>query len=76
MLRIRRAARRPRAARRRRSLKAGSRAGKRRVPDLLALRVSQLRGELRRREYAWADIATELLLQLKFGIGTHGAHSF
>jgi hypothetical protein len=37
---------------------------------------AQLRGELRRREYALADTATELLLQLQFGIGTHGAHPF
>jgi hypothetical protein len=37
---------------------------------------SQLRGELRRREYANGETADELLLQLQFAIGAHGAHPF
>jgi hypothetical protein len=38
---------------------------------------SQLRAELRRRHYGLEqDIATELLLQLQFAIGAHGAHPF
>jgi hypothetical protein len=41
---------------------------------------SQLRGELRRRRYSLSDsaheTATELLLQLQFAIGAHGAHPF
>ena len=37
---------------------------------------SQLRGELRRREYAGGVTADELLLQLQFAIGAHGAHPF
>ena len=37
---------------------------------------SQLRGELRRREYAAGLTADELLLQLQFAIGAHGAHPF
>jgi hypothetical protein len=37
---------------------------------------SQLRGELRRREYADGETADELLLQLQFAIGAHGAHPF
>lgn len=37
---------------------------------------SQLRGELRRRLYANGEIANELLLQLQFAIGAHGAHPF
>ncbi|HEX9428119.1 MAG TPA: hypothetical protein VGA64_10050 [Candidatus Polarisedimenticolia bacterium] len=37
---------------------------------------SQLRGELRRREYAGGETADELLLQLQFAIGAHGAHPF
>ena len=37
---------------------------------------SQLRGELRRRNYAGGITATEALLQLQFAIGAHGAHPF
>ena len=38
---------------------------------------SQLRAELRRRHYAFTDEdANELLLQLQFAIGAHGAHPF
>ena len=37
---------------------------------------SQLRGELRRREYANSETADELLLQIQFAIGAHGAHPF
>lgn len=41
---------------------------------------SQLRGELRRRRFSLRDsaheTATELLLQLQFAIGAHGAHPF
>jgi hypothetical protein len=41
---------------------------------------SQLRGELRRRRFSFADAtdetATEFLLQLQFAIGAHGAHPF
>ncbi|MEA2603642.1 MAG: hypothetical protein QOF89_4634 [Acidobacteriota bacterium] len=38
---------------------------------------SQLRGELRRRHYGLTDeSANELLLQLQFAIGAHGAHPF
>ncbi|HYU31710.1 MAG TPA: hypothetical protein VEW48_06070 [Thermoanaerobaculia bacterium] len=38
---------------------------------------SQLRGELRRRHFSLTDeTANELLLQLQFAIGAHGAHPF
>jgi hypothetical protein len=37
---------------------------------------SQIRGELRRTSYDDADDATEVLFQIQFGIGAHGAHSF
>jgi len=37
---------------------------------------SQLRGELRRREYASGETADEILLQIQFAIGAHGAHPF
>ncbi|HVT58389.1 MAG TPA: hypothetical protein VHR45_08310 [Thermoanaerobaculia bacterium] len=37
---------------------------------------SQLRGELRHRHYSLKDSATELLLQVQFAIGAHGAHPF
>lgn len=37
---------------------------------------SLLRGELRRREYADGSTADELLMQLQFAIGAHGAHPF
>jgi len=37
---------------------------------------SQLRGELRRRRYDRSYAATEVLLQLQFAIGAHGAHPF
>jgi hypothetical protein len=37
---------------------------------------SQLRGELRRREYDEGRNATELLLQLQFSMGTHATHPF
>jgi hypothetical protein len=37
---------------------------------------SQLRGELRRREYATGNTADELLFQLQFAIGAHGGHPF
>ncbi len=37
---------------------------------------SQIRGEARRRAYAGGIAANELLLQLQFAIGAHGAHPF
>lgn len=37
---------------------------------------SQLRGQLRRRHFADAETTNELLLQLLFAIGAHGAHPF
>ncbi len=37
---------------------------------------SQLRSELRRRLYANRETANEILLQLQFAIGAHGAHPF
>jgi hypothetical protein len=37
---------------------------------------SQLRGELRRRDYANGETADEFLMQLQFAIGAHGAHPF
>jgi hypothetical protein len=37
---------------------------------------SQLRSELRRRTYAEGETADEILLQLQFAIGAHGAHPF
>jgi hypothetical protein len=37
---------------------------------------SQLRGELRRRDYATGETADEILLQIQFAIGAHGAHPF
>jgi hypothetical protein len=37
---------------------------------------SQLRGQLRRINYGGARSVTELLLQLQFAIGAHGAHTF
>ena len=37
---------------------------------------SQLRGQLRRTRYGDARTANELLLQLQFAIGAHGAHVF
>ena len=37
---------------------------------------SQLRGQLRHRDYGEGTDATELLLQLQFSIGTHAAHPF
>jgi hypothetical protein len=37
---------------------------------------SQLRCELRRREYAEGEVAKEVLLQVQFAIGAHGAHPF
>jgi len=37
---------------------------------------SQLRAEGRRRKYAGGVTANELLVQLQFSIGAHGAHSF
>jgi len=37
---------------------------------------SQLRGELRRRYYANGEKTDEVLLQLQFSIGAHGAHLF
>jgi hypothetical protein len=37
---------------------------------------SQLRGALRRREYATGTTADEFLLQLQFAIGAHGGHPF
>ena len=37
---------------------------------------SQLRAQLRRTRYAHELTATELLLQLQFAIGAHGAHTF
>ena len=37
---------------------------------------SQLRGQLRRTKYAEGETANELLFQLQFAIGAHGAHPF
>jgi hypothetical protein len=37
---------------------------------------SQIRGQIRRTRYAHELDATELLLQLQFAIGAHGAHTF
>jgi hypothetical protein len=37
---------------------------------------SQIRGQLRRTRYGDVKTANELLLQLQFAIGAHGAHSF
>jgi hypothetical protein len=37
---------------------------------------SQLRGELRRRNYSNGETADEFLMQLQFAIGAHGAHPF
>ena len=38
---------------------------------------SQVRGQLRRTRYGFLDKpVNELLLQLQFAIGAHGAHSF
>jgi hypothetical protein len=37
---------------------------------------SQLRGQLRRTRYGNVKTANELLLQLQFAIGAHGAHAF
>jgi hypothetical protein len=37
---------------------------------------SQVRGEYRRTHYGSGDIANELLFQLQFSIGAHGAHPF
>jgi hypothetical protein len=37
---------------------------------------SQLRAELRRRVYATGETADEILLQIQFAIGAHGAHPF
>jgi hypothetical protein len=37
---------------------------------------SQLRGQLRRTKYAGGQTANELLMQLQFSIGAHGAHPF
>ena len=37
---------------------------------------SQLRGQLRRTHYGNVKTANELLLQLQFAIGAHGAHAF
>lgn len=37
---------------------------------------SQLRGELRRRDYANGETANEFLMQVQFAIGAHGAHPF
>ena len=37
---------------------------------------SQIRGQFRRTEYADGPTANELLLQLQFSIGAHGAHPF
>ena len=37
---------------------------------------SQLRGELRRRNYSNGETADEILMQLQFAIGAHGAHPF
>ena len=37
---------------------------------------SQIRGQLRRTRYGNVKTANELLLQLQFAIGAHGAHSF
>jgi hypothetical protein len=37
---------------------------------------SQIRGQYRRTRYAEGAVANELLLQLQFSIGVHGAHAF
>ncbi len=37
---------------------------------------SQLRGQFRRTNYAEGEVANELLFQLQFAIGAHGAHPF
>jgi hypothetical protein len=37
---------------------------------------SQIRGQLRRIDYAEGETAVELLFQFLFSIGTHGAHPF
>ena len=37
---------------------------------------SQLRSQLRRTTYGGEDAVTELLVQLQFSIGAHGAHAF
>lgn len=37
---------------------------------------SQIRGELRRRRYNDVETANEVLLQVQFAIGAHGAHPF
>jgi hypothetical protein len=37
---------------------------------------SQLRGQLRRTRYGGLETVNELLLQLQFSIGAHGAHTF
>ncbi len=37
---------------------------------------SQVRGELRRTQYEGDEDATEALIQIQFGIGAHGAHTF
>ncbi len=37
---------------------------------------SQLRAQYRRTQYADGPTANELLLQLQFSIGAHGAHPF
>ena len=37
---------------------------------------SQIRGQYRRTKYAEAETANELLFQLQFSIGAHGAHPF
>ena len=37
---------------------------------------SQLRGQYRRTAYAAGAVAHELLMQLQFSIGVHGAHPF
>jgi hypothetical protein len=37
---------------------------------------SQLRGQYRRTSYAEGNVANEVLFQLQFAIGAHGAHPF
>jgi len=37
---------------------------------------SQIRGQYRRTRYAEGETANDLLLQLLFSIGAHGAHPF
>jgi hypothetical protein len=37
---------------------------------------SQIRGQLRRTQYAAAPVANEFLFQVQFSIGAHGAHPF